>query len=150
MAGVRGSLVVDDKALTASSTKTIIQAVATTNHPIKITGLSLSFIGTSNTDAPRRVELVRQDGAGTSSALVPIETTISGVTLQTTGRQGFSAEPSTNTLVWATNVHPQSGFIYDFPFGEEIQVGSGGRLGLRVITPSGTSPNCTASLFFEE
>lgn len=153
MAGVKFTLAVDDEAIVAAATETIIQAVPASNHPIKITGISIAFNGTSNTEEPLRVELVRQDGAGTSAALTPLETTITGVTLQTTGRQGFSAEPATNAILWATLVHPQSGIIYDLPFEDEILVdpaASNNRLGLRVIAPSGVNPNCSATMRCEE
>lgn len=153
MAGVKLTLAVDSQALTVADTQTIIQAVPASNHPIKVTGIACSFAGTSNTEEPIRVELVRQDGAGTSAALTPQETTITGVTLQTTGRQDFSAEPAGNVILWASAVHPQSGIVYDFPFEDEILVDPGAaspRLGLRVITPSGVNPDCSATLRAEE
>lgn len=150
MAGVLVDAVVPDEALAAASTETILQVVAPANHPIKVTGAQVSFKGTDNTAEPIRAEVLRQSTAGTASALGLVERSITGATIQTSAQQDFTAEPTPGNILEALNIHPQAGVVYDFPFDEPIWVAGGGRLGLRVITPSGVNPNVAAKMRLEE
>jgi hypothetical protein len=116
-----------------TSAKTLIQLVAAANVRVKVLEWSVSFAGTSNTATPVQVDIVRQSDAGTSSALTLVKNNESdGETLQTTALQTITAEPTTGSTVMTEEVHPQTGYTWQAPFGREIIIKGGNRAGLRV------------------
>lgn len=149
MAGVKLDIIGAEIA-TTTSLRTIIQAVAAANHRVLLKEWSISFKGIVNTDAPILVELVRQSTAGTSDALTPVKGNISDdETLQTTARETFtSTEPTSTDVLFSELVHPQTGYTWQAPFGGEIPIGGGKRIGLRVT--AGVSRNCVARFKCEE
>lgn len=149
MADAFGVMVV--KGAQASPTLTTMgQLVAGTNRRVKVLGISITFNGTVNTDAPVLVEALRQSTAGTSSICTPSKIDPSMVeSLITSGLQGFSgAEPTAGDVVDAWYVHPQAGFINPLPLSQEHKIGGGGRFGVRVTATN--SVLCTLSIRFEE
>ena len=143
--------VLDDEAIAASATETLIQVVAATNHQVSVLGWGVSFAGTGVTDSPVRVELIRQTSAGTSSSLTLVKWHDSdGDTIDATALQNFSAEPTSGDVISATRVHPQAGYEIWYPEGLQPVIGAGDRLGLRVITPSGVNPNVSAQMICRE
>lgn len=119
--------------LTGTAVKTILQLVAAANHRLHVNTLSISFKGTSPTDAPVLVEICRQTGAGTSSANTPVkECSADTETLQVTARDAFLAEPASSTVLWSEEVHPQSGLHVIQRALNDIPVVGGERLGVRV------------------
>ena len=138
-----------EEALGAATAETVLQVVAAANHPIALKGVDVSFDGTSATAEPVIVLLVRQTGAGTSSAATPREETAFGVTLQTTARIDFSAEPSSDDAIlrrWS--VHPQAGVMEKFGPDDEIIIGSAGRVGIKITAAA--IVNVQASISWEE
>lgn len=121
----------------STSTKTLIQVVAATNQRALIFEWDISFNGTSNTATPIEVDVVRQTSAGTSSALTLVKRNNSDQeTLQTTGLQTFTAEPTDGGVIPNNDqIHPQTGQTLQTPFAREIAVQGGTRLGMRVVTP---------------
>ncbi len=94
------ALVKVSEELTASATETLVQVVAATNHQVKIKKWEVSFAGVTVTDEPIEVQLTRQSSAGTSSALTPVKWHDSdGDTIDATGRQDFTAEPTTGDIL---------------------------------------------------
>ncbi len=122
------------KIATGVAAKTILQLVAATNTRIKLKEWSISFDGTSNTATPLLVELVRQTSAGTMTALTLRKINNSDAeTLQSTSQHTATAEPTDASDVPYTElIHPQTGYTWQAPFGGEIIVKGGERLGLRV------------------
>lgn len=136
-------------ALVAATPKTVLQAVAPANHRVALTGLSCSFDGTNATAVPVLVEVVRQTDAGTMSAAVPVKDDSSlPETLQTSGRQDASGEPTTTDVLRIYQIHPQNGYERVFGPDEEIIMKGGGRLGFRFTAPANV--NVAAFLNFEE
>jgi hypothetical protein len=134
---------------TGTSLKTILQIIAAANHRIKIKEISVSFTGTSNTAAPILVQVCRNTDAGTLSSLTPQKLNpADDETLQTTAAHTATAEPTIGVEVMGENVHPQGGFVWQAPFGGEIQVIGGARLGIAVTAAA--SVNCKARFVFEE
>lgn len=134
---------------TGTSLKTCLQIIAATNVRIKVHEWSVSFKGTSNTDAPILAKLVRQTDAGTMSALTLRKVNESdGETLQSTAQHTATAEPTTTDLVDAQEIHPQMGDRWQAPFGREILVKGGNRLGLSVT--AGASTSAVAHILGEE
>jgi len=149
MAGIIGHIPSNEVSLTAATAKTVLQIVAATNHRVKVLGIELFFKGTSTTDTPVKVRILRQTDAGTTSAATPVANDNSiDETLQTTGRHTATVEPTAGDVLKMWEVHPQSGLIYCFPIGEEIIVKGGGRLGVECTAAQ--AQTCAANFIFEE
>lgn len=148
MAAVIGVANTAEIALSAATAKTVLQIVAASNHCVKVKSWGVFFDGTSVTAEPVQVRLLRQTSAGTMSALTPVEKTITGVTLQTTAQHTATAEPTAGNVLAAREVHPQAGYQEIFPSGDEIIIGSEGRLGIECTAPA--SVNVRAEITFEE
>lgn len=148
MAGVIGVATTSEVALTAATAKTVLQVVAASNHPVKILEWGVFFDGVSVTAEPVQIRLLRQSTAGTMSALTPVERSNHGVTLQTTAQHTATAEPTAGNVLASREVHPQSGYQEKFAIGQEIIIGSAGRIGIECTAPAGV--NVRAEIVFEE
>ena len=95
--------------------------------------------------------MVRQTNAGTftnSTTLQPEDPDYQE-TIQTVGKDTATAEPTdSGAVVVQEYVHPQTGFLTQFPFAAHIVINGAGRLGLRV-TPS-ASVSCSSRMTCEE
>jgi hypothetical protein len=133
---------------TGTAVKTLIQLVPAANHAICLREISVSFHGVNNTQEPITVELLRQTGSGTSSALTLVkgDDAVSD-TLDTTALQTFSAEPTAGDVLGVWAVHPQTGIV--IPFGDgEIMAKAASPIALRVT--SANDVNADAAMRFEE
>lgn len=134
MSGVRFSARTDPIA-TGTSAKTLLQLVAASNHGVLVDEISISFAGTNNTNAPIRVDVLRQTTAGTmttSASTIVKDPDDSDETLQTTRQDTATAEPTAGDILMTEYVHPQTGYTWQAPFGRPIKIGGGDRLGIRV------------------
>ena len=148
MAGIQAMAQTAEVA-TGTSKKTIIQLVAAANHRVKVGEFSISFDGVSNTDAPILVEVATQTTAGTMTSLTPVKLDADGdETLQTTAQHTATAEPTEGNVLIREQVHPQGGYTWQAPFGRELVINGGDRLGIAVT--AGTSVNAVARFNFEE
>jgi hypothetical protein len=130
--------------------KTILQLVAAANHAIKLTELSISFRGTNNAQAPILVKLVRQTTAGAMTTKAPVkDPDDSAETLQASGQENASVEPTTGDVLMSEYVHPQTGYTWQAPPFREVKIGGGSRLGI-VVNDGGTAVNCVARMYGEE
>lgn len=137
MAGVRFRASSGEEALGAATAETVLQLVAAANHRAKVTELSVTFKGVLATDTPVNVKVLRQTGAGTSSANTPVKDDDSDdETLQTTARDSFTAEPATDDAVLDEFlVHPQTGIKIFYPLGQELIIKGGNRVGVKCNAP---------------
>jgi hypothetical protein len=139
------------KIATGTSLKTLVQLVAPTNQRVKVKEISISFDGTSNTATPIYVEVVRQTSAGTltnTTTLRKVDPDL-GETIQTACKDTATVEPTdSGDVPMAELVHPQTGFLWQAPYGGELIIGGGGRLGVRVT--AGASVNANVRLVCEE
>ena len=147
MAGRKGTLTKSAISVADAATDTLLQIVAAANHAVRITRWHLSAEGVVNTDDPVLVELLRQTDAGTATALTPkkLDDSIAD-TLDTTGQHTATVEPTAGDILRSRYVHPQSGI--DVP--DDIIVGVGDRVGLRVTNATGVALKFTAEIEFEE
>lgn len=119
--------------------KTLLQIVAAANDRLRIQGWGFSIKGTSATDPPVLVQLVRQTTAGTMTAgtagtNITKKNDIDPETVQTTVRINATVEPTTTDVIESFEVHPQTGFYKLYPMGQEIMVPNGERLGFKVTS----------------
>ena len=134
---------------TGTSAKTILQLIAAANHRVKVKEWSVSFDGTSNTADPILIEVLRQSDAGTMSVLTPVKIDADGdETLQTTAQENATVEPTAGDVVMREQVHPQGGYTWQAPFGGELVINGGDRLGIRVT--AGADVNAVVRMVFEE
>jgi hypothetical protein len=139
MSGV-GFRAVTGEIATGTSAKTLLQVVAAANHRVLIKEISVSFKGTNNAHAPIKVDVMRQTDAGTMSALTPVKSDDSAdETLQVTAQHTSTGEPSSGDVLMTEEVHPQTGFVWQAPFGGEIPVGGGDRIAVRVTAGNDVS-----------
>jgi hypothetical protein len=147
MAGNFGSLTTSTAVASGTSAKTILQLTAPTNTALRVQGFGVFFAGVSVTDAPIVVEVLRQTTAGTATARTPLKRGVSGTTIQATGSENATAEPTAGDILWSGQIHPQSGA--EIPLiGREFLMDGGSRLGLRVTAAVGV--NVRAHIDFEE
>lgn len=129
--------------------KTILQLVAAANHRVKVKEISVSFKGTSGSATPVLVQVLRQSDAGTMSSLTPKKfNEADDETLQTTAQHTASSEPTGTDEVMGEEIHPQGGWTWQAPFGGEIIVPGGDRLGIAVTAAE--SQTVKARAVFEE
>lgn len=148
MAGILASAQTGEVA-SGTSKKTIFQLVAAANHRVKIKEISVSFKGTSGSSTPVLVQVLRQSTAGTMSALMPKKfNEADDETLQTTGQHTATVEPTGADEVMGEEIHPQGGWTWQAPFGGEIVVKGGDRLGIAVTAAE--SHTVKARAVFEE
>lgn len=149
MAAFQGVAITGEIALTAATQKTVLQLVAAANHRVKLLQWGVFFDGISVSAEPVQVVLQRQSDVGTSSANTPNKVDDSlAETLQTTARDNASVEPTSGDVLWAGEVHPQTGYSEIIPLGQEIIIGGGDRLAIRCTAPAGV--NARATMKFEE
>lgn len=116
-----------------TAAKTLIQLLAPTNQRVKIKEVGIGLHGTSNVAEPITVDLLRQTTAGTASALaLAKEDDTRPEAIQTTAQQTVTAEPTAGDIIRTWTIHPQTSQVYQLPIEDEITLGGGKRLGLRV------------------
>lgn len=141
-----------DIALSAATAKTVVSAICAANSPLRVTELGVSFDGVSGTAEPVVVELCSstQAGAGTpGSSPTPLQVSGATRTVQGAGALNYSAEPTVLTVIKTWLIHPQTGFVIQFPLGREPQQNTtADALCIRCTAPA--TVNCRAYLEFEE
>lgn len=138
-------------ALTASTTKTLLQLVTGATRQLVVKEFGISFDGVDATKIPIQVDLLRQTTAGTSAALTLVLNDTTQPAAISTALQTFTAEPTASDVDWSEYLTPAGGFDrVQFPLGEEIVVPVSARLGIRCIVPAGTACNATAYIRFAE
>lgn len=148
MADVFVTAQTNEIALVAATTKTVLQIFPPANRRLRIRSWGVFFDGTSETNEPVQVELLRQTTAGTMSALTLVDKQDSGEVIQTAATQNASAEPAADAILDVAEVHPQTGYEKFYHPGEEVKVAGSSRLGIRCTAPAGV--NVRAKMEFEE
>jgi len=134
MSGVGFRVVKSDIAV-GTSTKTLVQIVAASNHGVELDEVSISFQGIVGTDLPILVEVLRQTTAGTMSSLTPVKAPDdTDETLQVTAQHTATVEPTAGDILDSEYVHPQSGYTFVF---EGEKIGGGDRIGIQTINTGG-------------
>ena len=146
MADLRFRQVVTNVSCTGAAAQTLIQLKAPTNQRMVIREIGVSFAGTTNTDAPALVRLMRQTTAGTSSTGTPavIDDDLTE-TLQTVANITYTVEPTYGAVLASWYVHQQTGIIVPLSTIRPIVIKGGGRVGL-VVTAGAT---VSASAYIE-
>ena len=137
MAALQGQISLGMTALVANTPKTVVRIKAPTNQRAKVLGYGFYFDGTSNSATPVQIQIGRISADGTFTAATPLpnEEELTE-TFQTAVGVNASAEPSYSNYLKTLTVHPQLGYEYLAPLGQEVIVKGGGMLGFVVNAPS--------------
>lgn len=135
---------------TGTAAKTIIQIKAGSTKRCKLVEWGISFEGTTSTDPPVDVRLLRQTTDGTAgSALTPVEWDEGGEAALFTSGMNFSAEPAAGDVLAVYQVTPNGGLlVIQYPFGREITLATSGRVGIECTT--GVTVDARAYMVVEE
>lgn len=123
-----------------STAKTFLLLTAPANQRVKIKGLEVFGKGTSNTDTPVKVELVKAASiTGGTAGTIPTVSALDGdvaETVQTQVTGNYSAEPTYSgpTVMRTWEVHPQTGLAIYFPLHDEIVLKGGTVFGVRLTS----------------
>lgn len=140
-------------AVSSSTTKTVLMITAPTHQKLRIKAFSVSLDGTDGTQSPAIVELMRFTSSGTFTSITPVKLYQSdGETPQATAGKDASSEPSADVVYLNREVGFAGGsFTYIYPFGNELVIKGGDRVGLRVTnTSSTTAVNVLPEIIYEE
>ncbi len=117
-----------------TAVKTHLQINAAANHRIKVDEWHVSFKGTVNTDPPVLITLERQTDVGSMTSLSTVKTSPGDdESLQVTAQDTAVAEPTQGDILKQVLVHPQGEYTWQAPWGKEIIVPGGTRLGITIL-----------------
>jgi hypothetical protein len=136
MAALQGQVSLGMTALVANAPKTVVRVKAPTNQRTKVLGYGFYFDGTSNSAIPVQIQIGRISADGTFTAATPLpnEEELTE-TFQTSVGVNASAEPTYSNYLKTLTVHPQLGYEYLAPLGQELIVKGGGMLGFVINAP---------------
>jgi hypothetical protein len=150
MAALQAYVNVPSTSLAAATATTVVGTKAATNQRVKILGYGFYFDGTSNSATP--VQLIL--GAFTSGAAFSSPTPVKvepelTETIQTTAYTWKSGQTEGTFTAYKTfTVHPQLGYEYLSPLGQEDIVAGNTQWGVQVNAPA--TVNIRGYLKFEE
>ena len=139
-----------DVALVAATAKDVLYIKASANISIKVDEWWVEFDGTTSSAVPVLVELLRRttDDTVTSETPRSAGSILEGDVPQFTGGRDASAVGTAGDILPCHKVSPTSGKHVFFPLGQEITVGKGERLAIRVTAAAGV--NCRAGFGVKE
>lgn len=131
---------------------TVVQVTAPTNQQVRIDKVTLGFRGTTVTNSPIVVEMVRQTTAGSGgSSRTMQKLNQASETIQSTGLSGPSTEPTlSGEPMESWTIHPQLNGGFVLPLSREYIISGGGRVGIRIIDPQSNGCTVNGSLICEE
>jgi hypothetical protein len=151
MAGLRATVSIPSKSISATTPTCFGFITSPANQRVKILGYGFYFDGTSNTAQPVEIKLARPT-AGTLTAGGTAVKDEPGMaeTVQSTVGLAASSEPTlTASLVYKTlTVHPQLGYEYLAPLGQEDQLAGGTNWVMSINAPA--TVNIRGYFKFEE
>lgn len=154
MAALQGYIDITSFALTANTSTTFAYLTAPTNQRVRILGWGCFFDGTSNSAQPVTIDLgvlSALTGSFTTYTPLPNETdlttTFQSVVKIKNTNAGAPAEP-TYAIRKTITCHPQLGYEYLAPLGQELVAGGAVTVGWRATAPA--SVNIRGYILFEE
>lgn len=139
--------------LTAAATKSLI-LINPATVSIRLRAVTIS-LDANAAAAGVQFDLVRATTLGTpaGTSTTPLQTDERDGAATSTALTVLTTEPTTYAVIDSIYLQPLGGVLKDWqPFGAEGLVTklAGQRIGLRYTTPSGVTPDCLATLYFEE
>lgn len=152
----KSSHAVVEVALSAATTKTVLQVATPSTQDITVVSWGLSFDGISSVAEPVICELIDVDVAATVTSLTPEKysdpNAPASLCVGGTSATGYNASAEgtigASRLLDAAEVHPQAGIIVQFPLGREPGVAVSRFLRLRCKAPAAV--NVIPHIIWEE
>jgi len=122
MAALICSVTTGEIALAAATAKKVLHLKAAANHRVKLLSWGCYFDGVSVTDAPVVVSMCEDTATGsiTGTALTEVKHDRGAdETIQTAGLHTVTAGTSGDTAIKTIEVHPQQGYEFVAPMGQE-------------------------------
>jgi hypothetical protein len=130
----------------STSTKTMLQLIAASNHRAIGVYFDVSCNGGLATADTVLFEVLTQTDAGTGTSLTLQKyRSTDGETIQTTAARTHTVEPASGNIIGSGFIHPFNGKKRFGPF----EIPGGTRLGIRVNTPA-AGANCDIDIFGQE
>jgi hypothetical protein len=130
----------------STSTKTMLQIIAASNHRVARVYFDISCNGGTTTADTVLFEVLTQTTAGTGTSLsIQKSNSEDGETVQTTANRTHTVEPTAGNIIGSALIRPFNGQRTLGPF----VVPGGTRLGVRVNTPA-AGANCNIHFYGEE
>jgi hypothetical protein len=151
MAGLRATLDIPSNSITAATPTCFAFVTAPTNQRVKILAYGFYFDGTLNSAQPVEIKLARPTaGTLTAGGTAIKEEPGFAETVQSTVGLAASVQPTlTASLVYKTiTVHPQLGYEYIAPLGQEAQLAGGTNWVASINAPAGV--DVRGYVMFEE
>jgi hypothetical protein len=136
MSGLQGYIDIASTALTGGTAMTVLEIVAPTNQRVKVLAYGFYFDGTSNSATPVQAIIGRPTATGTYTSILPVpteaectETFQATYNYKNTGTEPTYTAPSSGAsgnILKTFTVHPQLGYEYLAPLGQEDIVKGGG------------------------
>lgn len=134
------SVVSKDVALTAATTKTLLQVVAGSTKRLKLVEFGVSFDGVTASAVPVDVDLLRQTSAGTASAATVVKLDEAEPAAIFTAQATVTAEPTAGDVLASWQVTPNGGvLVVQYAEGREPVVAASGRLAIRALAAAGVN-----------
>lgn len=135
---------------TTTALKTLWQLAAAANVRVLLHAFTISFKGVAPTDAPIRVDILRQTtaGSGGTSQAHTKHNPGDAETIQCTSLYGITTEPTAGDVLESFYVHPQGRREFVARYEKQKQIPGGTRLGVRVL--AGVAVNAIFSGDLEE
>ena len=134
--------------LSASTEKTLVQLNSGAAMITAITGIDITFDGTSNSAIPVIVKIITVSTAGTGTGRNPIKTKDTSTALLGTGTENHTVEGTNGNIMKIFHVHPQAGVVYPIPMRDEIEMAASTRMAIKVTAPAAV--NALVTLYGEE
>lgn len=138
--------------LTASATKSLILLKPVTNR-FALTEVSVS-LDSATAAAGVQIDLYRTNTLGTPAGTTGTQNALDVATQSatTTSLTALTTEPTSVYVLDSWYVQPLGGlFVLQYPLGREvIGAAAGASVGIRYTTATGVTPDCVATLWFEE
>lgn len=151
MAGIILTATTPEVALSAATAKTVGQIKSLANQRLKLLKWGVFFDGISPSAEPVQVRLVRQTSAigGTPTAVTPVLNGVGSETPQSSfAYSAGGTEPTYDTpnkVLMVLEVHPQFGYEYTYPLGQEELITGGASasyLGVECTAPAAVNARC--------
>ncbi len=149
MAALQGYIDIPSTSLTGGTGLTVLQITAPTNQRVKVLAYGFYFDGTSNRAVPVQAIIARPTAAGTYTSILPVpvegectEAFQATYNYKNTGSEPTYTAPSSGAsgnILKTFTVHPQLGYEYLAPLGQEDIIKGGGVYAVQLNAASGVN-----------
>ncbi len=140
MAALQGYVDLPSTSLATATQKTVVMITAPSNQRVKVLAYGFYFDGTVNSAQPVQIQIGRISSVTsvtlTSQTPYPVEPELTEAFQASYQIQNTGSEPTYNKVLKTFTVHPQLGYEYLAPLGQEDIIPGGGIFGINVNAPA--------------